>query len=255
MLSHRRVADFLRPDRQPISSDSGSLHYRELPDWKRVVGRTARRQQAFCDSDVRDRRQSRLSFHIQISRLFYRYDRSPAIGRHRAMAYRAAARHFVLHLHADRIPGRCLSTQGQRNQIRELRAVCLLFSASGRGADFASCRDDASVCRRPISSQAGKFRDRPVGVLHRAFQEGHGGRPPRAAGAPDLRCGRAGRRFVGSGGMVGSAMLCAADLFRLLRLFRHGDRAVAPVRGEIAAEFQFALQGRQHHRILAALGT
>jgi alginate O-acetyltransferase complex protein AlgI len=42
-------------------------------------------------------------------------------------------------------------------------------------------------------------------------------------------------------------------LFRLLRLFRHGDRNFADVRHLPAAQFQRALQGHQHHRLLAAL--
>ena len=43
------------------------------------------------------------------------------------------------------------------------------------------------------------------------------------------------------------------DLFRLLRLFRHGDRARPDVRHRAAVQFQFALQGHQHHRLLASL--
>ena len=44
-----------------------------------------------------------------------------------------------------------------------------------------------------------------------------------------------------------------ADLFRLLRLFRHGGRARAVVRHPPAGEFPLALQGGLDHRILAAL--
>src|ERR1700704_6529381 len=42
-------------------------------------------------------------------------------------------------------------------------------------------------------------------------------------------------------------------VFRLFRLFRHGDRFVPPVRHQAAAQFPFTLQGGKHHRILAAL--
>ena len=54
-------------------------------------------------------------------------------------------------------------------------------------------------------------------------------------------------------GLDRRAGLHVPALFRLLRLFRHGDRHVADVRHLPAAEFQLALQGHQHHRFLAAL--
>ena len=54
-------------------------------------------------------------------------------------------------------------------------------------------------------------------------------------------------------GLGRGTRLHVAALLRLLGLLRHGDRAVAPVRREIAAELRFALQGRQHHRVLAPL--
>src|SRR3977135_554726 len=47
--------------------------------------------------------------------------------------------------------------------------------------------------------------------------------------------------------------LHVANLFRFLRLFRHGDRARAVVRHPAAGEFSFALSGHLDHRILAAL--
>ena len=52
---------------------------------------------------------------------------------------------------------------------------------------------------------------------------------------------------------IGALALYVSALFRLLRLFRHGDRNFADVRHFPAAEFQFALQGDEHHRFLAPL--
>ena len=70
------------------------------------------------------------------------------------------------------------------------------------------------------------------------------------------------RRYCASGrrrqrhralGVAGDAGLHFADLFRFLRLFRHGGRARAVVRHPPAGEFPIALQGGLDHRILAAL--
>ena len=44
-----------------------------------------------------------------------------------------------------------------------------------------------------------------------------------------------------------------ADLLRFLGLHRHGDRAGPHVRHPAAVELQFALQGHEHRRVLAAL--
>src|SRR5581483_4728511 len=54
-------------------------------------------------------------------------------------------------------------------------------------------------------------------------------------------------------GVACDSCLHLADLFRLLRLFRHGDRARADVRHPPAGELPLALQGALDHRVLAAL--
>ncbi len=50
-----------------------------------------------------------------------------------------------------------------------------------------------------------------------------------------------------------SACLYLSTLLRFLWLFGHGHWSVACIRREVAAQFQLALQGRKHHRLLAAL--
>ena len=47
--------------------------------------------------------------------------------------------------------------------------------------------------------------------------------------------------------------LCLPALFRLLGIFRHGDRHRPPLRHSPSAEFQLALQIRKHHGFLAPL--
>ncbi len=68
-----------------------------------------------------------------------------------------------------------------------------------------------------------------------------------------IRASRRRRRRHHAVGVAGDAGLHAANLFRFLRLFRHGDRAGAVVRHPAAGEFPLALQGRLDHRFLAAL--
>ena len=90
---------------------------------------------------------------------------------------------------------------------------------------------------------------RPDHLLHRPVQEDRSRRRNPAAGRARLRPEHA----VVRPGLDRRARLHLAALFRFLRLFRHGDRPVADVRHLPAAQFQFAVQGRQHHRFLAAL--
>ena len=86
------------------------------------------------------------------------------------------------------------------------------------------------------------FRDRPV-------QENRACRRHPAAGGARLPSGLA----VLRSGLDRRAGLYLPALFRFLRLFRHGDRHLADVRHLPAAEFQLALQGDEHHRLLAPL--
>ena len=64
---------------------------------------------------------------------------------------------------------------------------------------------------------------------------------------------RSSRSTVDAGVVAGGAVVLVAVVFRLLRLFRHGDRTGADVQPALSAEFQLALQGAERDRILAAL--
>jgi hypothetical protein len=61
-----------------------------------------------------------------------------------------------------------------------------------------------------------------------------------------LRGGGAARPAEPDRGLGGAAGLWAADLFRLLRLFGHGDRPRSDVRHRVPGEFQQPVQGGEH---------
>ena len=74
-----------------------------------------------------------------------------------------AAGDLVLHLHPDRLPGRCLSRhRGSEPRFAHYAAVRHLLSASDRRADPASRRDDAAVrgSARPTGSSWRELRGR-----------------------------------------------------------------------------------------------
>ena len=58
---------------------------------------------------------------------------------------RAAARHQLFHVHADRVSRRRVSPQGAGTRARQLRAFRHVLPAPARGTDPASQRDDAAV--------------------------------------------------------------------------------------------------------------
>ena len=72
-----------------------------------------------------------------------------------------------------------------------------------------------------------------------------------------LRCGlrRRGTRCAAElrRGVVCGGVLCAADLLRFLRLFRHGDRPGAHDERAVPGELRQPLQGREYRRLLAPL--
>ena len=126
-----------------------------------------------------------------------------------------------------------------------------LFPAPDRRPDPSPSRDHAAI-RGPadLSAERRERRDRLQHVHLRTVQEGSDRRSDRrfrAAGIRPLVLGRPGR------GLDRCARLRRAALFRFLRLLGHGDRAGPDVRGSLSAQFQFALQGREHSRLLAAL--
>jgi hypothetical protein len=78
-------------------------------------------------------------------------------------------------------------------------------------------------------------------------------RPARQPGRANLRPRRRRHPRIAHRCLDRRAGLHLADLFRLLRLYRHGARAGPIFRDQAAVEFQLAAQGAQHHRLLAAL--
>ena len=54
-------------------------------------------------------------------------------------------------------------------------------------------------------------------------------------------------------GLGHEPLLHPAAVFRLLRVYGHGARRCAAVQHQASGELQFALQGPEHHRLLAAL--
>ena len=106
-----------------------------------------------------------------------------------------------------------------------------------------SCGNDLIPHLQPRSGMT--ISPRHDFVHHRAGQEIPTPtirRPPSRPTSPGLH-----RR------LVGHPFLRLPDLFRFQRLFRHGAGFIGDAGDPPAGEFPFALQSRQHHRILAAL--
>ena len=172
-------------------------------------------------------------------------------GRAAAPPSRASARHQLLHVHADRVSGRCPSAPGAGARIRELRALRHVLSSSARRADPAPQRDDAAV-RGTLEQAAagGEPRLRPVPARDRTREEGADRGHVRA----DRRCGiRRPRNAVRGGRMDRGARLHDADLFRFLRLHRHGAGRRAHVQHPDADQFRLAVPLDRHPRVLASL--
>lgn len=97
------------------------------------------------------RREPRGARLLQVRRFFPREPRRAHRVRALARRDRAAARHLVLHFHADRLSRGCLPRRGRGIQPRPLRALRHLFSPPRRGPDPPPPRDDAAV-RAPRST-------------------------------------------------------------------------------------------------------
>ena len=87
----------------------------------------------------------------------------------------------------------------------------------------------------------------------RPVQEGGARRQYRAPVTPIYEHSAAGGHIAAADRLDGGGRLHAADLFRLLRLYRHGARARPVLRHQAAAQLQLAAQGVEHHRLLAEL--
>src|SRR6202795_3025888 len=157
------------------------------------------------------------------------------------------------HLPADCLSGRCDARRQGRARHRQLHFVCVVLPASDRGPPGASRRDDSAIQARPPRPFRGAGGAGPCDLRRRPVQEGGDRRQSGAVRIAGVCASRCRRRRHHALGVARDTGLYAANLFRLLRLFRHGDRARAVVRDPAAGEFSFTLPGDFDHRILAAL--
>ena len=88
---------------------------------------------------------------------------------------------------------------------------------------------------------------------HRRLESVRHGRSRRPAGRRGVRAAAGAVECVP--GVVGAGQLHVADVLRVLRLFRHGDRARTDARPAPAREFPLALRRRDGRRVLAALAS
>ena len=200
---------------------------------------------------VRSRGESCIAGGIQIRRLLPR--QRSARGRRCAAApsSRVAARHQLFHVHSNRLSGRRPSAQGAGTAPCQLRAFRHVLPAPARRPDPASQRDDAAVRGHVEQASAvAQPRRRRVPAHDRSREKGayrgyvRADRRRRLRGAGDIECACR---------VAGGAGLHDADLFRFLGLHRHGARRGTPVQHKNADQFQLAVPGDRHPRLLAPL--
>ncbi len=129
-----------------------------------------------------------------------------------------------------------------------------ILPAPDRRPDRAATRDHAATAGdRPGRAACGQYRGRIDDLPARHGEEGRAGRYLRALLGCRVRRRRTGRAAQLRRGVVRRGVLCAADLLRFLRLFRHGDRSRADAQRAVSAELRQPLQGSEHRRVLAPL--
>ena len=111
---------------------------------------------------------------------------------------------------------------------------------------FARPRDLPAEPRQPVASGS---RSSSSGCSRRSCWP----TASRPIATPVFAAAQAGDDADPVRGLGRRARLHLPALFRLLRLLGHGDRARPDVRHPAAAQLQLALQGGQHHRLLAPL--
>ena len=121
--------------------------------------------------------------------------------------------------------------------------------AADRRTDRALCRGRGRAER--AAHRQGRHLCRGAALRRRAGQEDADRRSDGADRRPHLRHPR--RRTRAGDCLAWHTGLHAADLFRLLGLFRHGDRAGAAVRLPVSREFRPSLCRALGDRVLAAL--
>ena len=165
-----------------------------------------------------------------------------------------AAGDQLLHLPADHVPGREQKRRPHRCRPAALCRLRRVLSAPDRWSDRAAARDHAATAgRRPGRAARGPHRRGADDLPARAGEEGRAGGHVRTLLRRGLRRRRTGSAAEPRGGLVRGGILCAADLLRFLRLFRHGHRTRAHAERAVPAEFRQPVQGGEHRRVLALL--
>ncbi len=174
-------------------------------------------------------------------RLFYRHECQRRVRhRFRARQHHSAAGNLLLHLRADQFPGRC---QARANAAVSLCALCLvrvLLSAAGRRTDYPIQRDRAAI-RSPATGPRLRrgSRGRPHDVHHWPLEKDGSRRRRRAIRIAGVHRGGTRRGDRPADGMGRRPGLHVPAVFRLFRIFRHGDRRGALFRHSLSDEFRF----------------
>ena len=172
----------------------------------------------------------------------------------RRAARAAADRHLVLHVSRDLVRRRRLPARRDRRRRARCtrRSTCCSFRSSSPDRSSATATS-------PISSRGGvvsldDFAVRRPPLRHRPRQEGADRQRRRRPGRSDLRACRS-RELDAGPRLARHRLLHAADLLRLLRLLRHGDRPRPDVRLPLSRELPLALHRRHASRSSGAAGT
>jgi hypothetical protein len=143
----------------------------QLCDRPAVDLETAASRVALCGPHDRRRRRSPDARLFQVCRIPCRQLQCDLF--HRLHRQRPASGwHFILHLHPDCVPGRCLQGQCRALRVAALCAVRHLFSASDRGTYLSPQGHDPAIRARGHET-AGSASDavRPGHLRHRPVQE------------------------------------------------------------------------------------
>ncbi len=159
--------------------------------------------------------------------------------------------HLIFHIPVAQLHHRCLSRQHQAPQpLARLRLLCVLLPPA-RGRTNRSCprlhppdtpsppHQQRDVRLRRILHHGRPLQESRHQRLHQRQFRRASVRPAR----PLQRSGKSPRRL----------WLHPANLLRLLRLLRHGNRHSPPARIPVPQELRQPIQIRQHHRVLASL--
>ena len=202
------------------------------------------------------RGQSRAAGLFQVCKLPARQRRRRLRAGSGAGPHRHPAGHQLLHLPADRLSGRDPPRPAGGAQPAGLFAVRAVLPAPDRRPDHAAHRDAAAVRpQRPRLVRPGLGQDGLHDPGAGAGEEGPGRRHAGQRGRSDLRPGRPGPGARAVRGLARGAGLYVPAVFRLLRLFRHGDRHRPAVRHPLPGQLRLAATRRPASSSSGAAGT